>query len=423
MLKKVFSFILVSFLLFSAPAKADNKEVRQWEDEVIYSLMVDRFYNGESKNDLDVNLNDLLSYQGGDFKGIMDRLDSLKDMKFTAIQLSPIFANEEGGYHGEWITDHYKTEEHFGTLDEFKQLVEEAHKRDMKILLEFPMNHVGKNHPWLVDPSKKDWFHEQKDAVATNPEDLETSNDLAHENPEVSKYLIDTAKWWIEETGIDGFNVGTLNYVPIEFWTELAAEVKAVNDDFYLTGTALEATHEEISSYLDAGFDGLADTSLNKPLRDAFAKTNVSMTPLFDMWIKNKETYERPEQMTAFFDNKDMERFTRDIVNQNEYPGARWKMALTYLYTQPEIPVIYYGTEIAVNGGLAPENRPLMNFRADEELMEYITDLGKVRQQQKALTRGSMELLYEAVEWSYLSGNMRTTQSLLQSIIRQWIKP
>ena len=84
--------------------------MRQWEDEVIYSLMVDRFYNGESKNDLDVNLNDPLSYQGGDFKGIMDRLDSLKDMKFTAIQLSPIFANEEGGYHGEWITDHYKTE-------------------------------------------------------------------------------------------------------------------------------------------------------------------------------------------------------------------------------------------------------------------------------------------------------------------------
>ncbi len=70
----------------------------------------------------------------------------------------------------------YKTEEHFGTLDEFKQLVDEAHKRDMKILLEFPMNHVGKNHPWLVDPSKKDWFHEQKDAMATNPEDLETSN-------------------------------------------------------------------------------------------------------------------------------------------------------------------------------------------------------------------------------------------------------
>ncbi len=138
----------------------------------------------------------------------------------------------------------------------------------------------------------------------------------------------------------------------------MSAEVKAVNDDFYLTGTALEATHEEISSYLDAGFDGLADTSLNKPLRDAFAKTNVSMTPLFDMWIKNKETYERPEQMTAFFDNKDMERFTRDIVNQNEFPGARWKMALTYLYTQPEIPVIYYGTEIAIMADWLPKIDP-----------------------------------------------------------------
>ena len=76
-------------------------------------------------------------------------------------------------------------------------------------------------------------------------------------------------------------------------------------------------------------------------------KRTASMKPLFDMWIKNKEAYEWPERMTAFFDNKDLERFTRDIVNYKEYPGARWKMALTYWYTQPEIPVIYYGTEIA----------------------------------------------------------------------------
>ena len=196
--------------------------------------------------------------------------------------------------------------------------------------------------------------------------------DLAQSNPEVSQYLIEAAKWWIEETDVDGFNVGTVNYVPIDFWTDFSAEVKSVKADFYLSGTVLDADPKNMAYYQGAGFDGLADTLLNKPLREAFAKPDRSAKPLFEMWENNNETYERPVLMTAFFDNKDMERYTRDMVNENEYPGARWKMALTYLYTQPEIPVIFYGTEIAYNGGLIPENRPLMNFRAEKELIEYI---------------------------------------------------
>lgn len=72
-------------------------------------------------------------------------------MGFTAIWLTPVFDNEEKGYHGYWINDFYKTEEHFGTIEEFKTLVKEAHKRDMKVILDFVVNHVGPKHPWVND--------------------------------------------------------------------------------------------------------------------------------------------------------------------------------------------------------------------------------------------------------------------------------
>lgn len=156
--------LLIPFLLFcSLQVKAVEKEERTWQDEMIYFIMVDRFNNGDPTNDFDVNRNDPLAYQGGDFKGIIDKLDYIDEMGFSAIWLTPIVKNEEKGYHGYWTEDFYDVEEHFGTLEEFKTLVKEAHKRDMKVILDLVVNHTGYKHPWLADPDKQDWFHERKD--------------------------------------------------------------------------------------------------------------------------------------------------------------------------------------------------------------------------------------------------------------------
>ncbi|MGB2993232.1 MAG: alpha-amylase family glycosyl hydrolase, partial [Paenisporosarcina sp.] len=112
--------ILIPFLLFYAfPVSADEKEERKWQDESIYFIMVDRFNNGDTTNDFKMQLDDLKEYNGGDFKGITDKLDYIKDMGFTAIWLTPVFDNEDKGYHGYWIKDFYNTEEHFGTMEEF----------------------------------------------------------------------------------------------------------------------------------------------------------------------------------------------------------------------------------------------------------------------------------------------------------------
>lgn len=162
-MKKSVSLLVVMMLLLinPKPPLAVVNEEQMLQDEIIYMIMVDRFQNGDSKNDKDANLNNPLAYHGGDFKGITTKLDYLKEMGFTAIWLTPIFENTEEGYHGYWVKDFYKTNEYFGTMEEFKTLVKEAHHRDMKVILDFVVNHVGPGHEWLNDPMKEDWFHEK----------------------------------------------------------------------------------------------------------------------------------------------------------------------------------------------------------------------------------------------------------------------
>lgn len=402
MKKGMITFILIPFLLFYAlPVGAIEKEERSWQDETIYFLMVDRFNNGDSLNDYEVDVEDPEAYHGGDFKGIMDRLDYIKDTGFTAISLTPVFDNEEKGYHGYWIKDFYNTEEHFGTIDEFKQLVQEAHKRDMKVILDFVVNNVGSNHEWLQDPEKTGWFNEKQDvADANGQKEIENSwinglPDLNQENQEVKNYLIDAAKWWIEETDIDGYRLDTVNDVPKSFWEDFSKEVKTVKEDFFLLGDIPSNDPNDIAEYGQTGIDGFLDYPLNDPLRTAFAEPDKSLSRLFSAWNNNKAVYQNPYLMGTFMDNHDTVRFTRDSISKNFHPGPRWKLALTYMYSSPGIPVVYYGSEIALDGGEEPDNRRQMDFRTDKELIDYMTQIGTLRQELHSLTRGDMELLVE----------------------------
>lgn len=399
-MKKTFVALILICILFvsTAPAHAKTqKQNRLWQDETIYSLMVDRFNNGNTRNDFDVNTQDPLAYNGGDFQGIIDKLDYLKDMGFTAIRLTSVFDNTAGGYHGYWVNDYYKTDEHFGSLKTFKKLVNEVHKRDMKVMIDFVTNNVSKEHPWVNDSTKRDWFH-QKQEISNWEDEQRIENgwvnglpDLNQDNPEVQKYLIDAAKWWIEETKIDGYGLPEVNHVPISFWSEFSKEVKKQKEDFLLLGIPSINGKLEPSKYETAGIDSVFDYQNSKDLRSVFALTDQAFSPLF----ANTEGEKQPELMLNFFDNEHMSRFTSDIVENRHFPGARWKTALAYTYTAPGIPIVFYASEIALNGGEIPDNRRQMNFRTEKELIEFITKLGELRNQLPSLTRGTMEILYE----------------------------
>lgn len=392
--------LILSSLIAVRPVAAADQE-RQWQDETIYFIMIDRFANGDPANDFEVNTQDPYAFHGGDFQGIIDRLDYIKSLGFTAIWLTPIFDNSAKGYHGYWIVDFYNTEEHFGTIEEFKKLVEEAHRRDIKIIVDFVVNHTSPEHPWLEDEEKADWFHERKEIVNwDDPEQLETGwiydlPDLAQENPEVADYLIEAAKWWITETDIDGYRLDTVKHVPVQFWERFAREVKSVKEDFYLLGEVWVEHPALIQPYLEAGLDGATDYPLYRTLLDTFVEPDHSLKSLFQSLERNAAIYEKPELMGKFIDNHDNPRFTYFVIGKDQNPELRWKQALTFMYTTPGIPIVYYGSEIALNGGNDPDNRRMMEFHTNVELVDFISRLGSIRNTYRSLTRGDMDVLYE----------------------------
>ncbi|MBP2241127.1 alpha-amylase [Cytobacillus eiseniae] len=387
--KRFWTLIMIPFLLFYAiPAGAVEKEDRKWQDESIYFLMVDRFNNGDLKNDFQVDVKDQMAYHGGDFQGVIDKLDYIKDMGFTAVWLGAIFDNEENGYHGKWVQDYYKTEEQFGTIEEFKELVKQAHNRNLKVLIDFELNHVGPNHQWLSESDRQDWFSGQQ-------ADLPVLN---QENPEVRGYLIDAAKWWIDETNIDGYYLDNISVAEESFMKEFSEAVKEQKENFYLLGSDETNDSEAIAHYQTIGVDGLLDYPLAESTRPIFKKVDHSLSELITYKKEQMTKYKDPYLMASMLDNDQMVRFTHDAVTNNQHPGPRWKLALTYLYTTPGIPVVFYGTEIALEGAGGEKSHGQMDFRTDKELIEYITKLGELRSAYPSLTRGTLELLGEDKE-------------------------
>lgn len=353
-MKKITLFLTILLLFSTVPAHAAvKKENRLWQDESIYSIMVDRFSNGDTKNDFEVNTKDPLAYNGGDLQGIIDKLDYIHDMGFTTIRLTPIFDNAKNGYHGYWVNDFYKIDEHFGSIKTFQDLVKEAHKRKMKVVIDFVANNVAPSNPLVSDSSKSNWFHERKEiGDGDNQQQLENGwkndlPDLNQDNPEVKKYLIDAAKWWINKTNIDGYSLPEINLVPQGFWRDFSTEVKKVKKNFFLLGIMEENASTDVKSYKDAGVDSVLNNSYSAELRKVFANTDQSFSALYS----DSENAQSSFLRANFMDNEYTPRFTRDIVEDKQFPGSRWKTALTYLYTTPGIPIVYYASEIALNGG------------------------------------------------------------------------
>lgn len=357
--KGLFLLILVFLFVSSSNVDAKVQGERSLNDETIYFLMIDRFNNSDFNNDFAVDANDPLMFHGGDFQGIIDRLDYIKEMGFTMLALSPIFASEENSYHGYVVKDYWQIEKHFGTIETFKQLVDEAHARNMKVMIDF-----------VVD----------KEALA---------------NKDAPADLIAAAKFWITETKIDGYRLTFDDQTPLDFLEKFITEVKQVKTDFFLLADSYSTDPTDIEQYMKAGFDGFLDYPSNEPVRAVFEKTDQSFAPL----LAANHTYsflsDRSAVAATFMDNDRTTRFTRDTVRNNEHPGPRWKLALTYLYTTPGVPIVYYGSEIALDGGEGADNHRQMDFRTDLELVEYIGKIGKIRADFPALTKGSFEVLSE----------------------------
>ncbi|MBN9655798.1 hypothetical protein J0K78_16105 [Halobacillus sp. GSS1] len=340
-------------------AGAEESGEKQWQDESVYYIVVDRFMNGDMDNNEGVDLGDSNAYHGGDLSGIVDQLDYIKELGFTTIQLSPIMQNDEDSYHGFHVSDFRNVEEHFGTVEEAKQVVEEAHARDIKVIFDLPIGFVSENHPWTENDARSAWLTGEE-VVSEHP----WFNQLPQvdvNDESVAAYFKETMEFWKEETGVDGFRV--------------------ITDGSDLSETSLQDSPLIVyTSSIDE------DHLFRTVTREAFSQAGNSLN---DLLIEENHT--QPHQLDFY----DVSRFTHEAVVEGQNPITRWQLALTHAFTAPGIPVLYYGTETPIDDGGDPQNLPMMNFKAgDEKMKKRIEKLTSMREQFPALTRGDYRELY-----------------------------
>lgn len=360
-------------------------------DDVIYLIMPDRFADGDPANNTPrgaapgtYDRKAAKAYHGGDLKGIQDHLGYFKDLGVTTLWLNPIVDNDNVSetYHGYGAIDLYAVEDHFGTLQEFQQLVDTAHKQGIKILLDMVPNHVGPNHPWATSQPAPNWLHgttanhintDYDYPPLTDPHAVEKNYrsaldgwfanvlpDLAQENPLTAEYLRQNAYWWMEIGGVDGFRIDTFPYVPRTFWTEYLQGLQATYPNFFAVGEVYNFDPTVVSYFAGGhkGFDGV-DTHLTTPfdfpMHSAIREVvnhGASAKKIVDV-LREDRLYPHPELLVTFIGNHDMKRFVTDGGGST----ANLKLGFSLLATIRGIPQIYSGDEIGMSGGEDPDNR------------------------------------------------------------------
>ena len=354
--------------------------------DVLYLIMPDRFSNGNPDNDIipgmlenKVDCNEQFGRHGGDFKGISEHLDYISDLGVTAIWLNPTQENDmkDGSYHGYAITDYYQIDRRFGTNEEFCNLVNEAHGKGLKVVMDMIFNHCGSENYLFKDRPQDDWFNfrsnyvqtsfktasvmdihasDYEKAIATDGWFTQVMPDLNQRNRHVARYLIQSSIWWIEYAGINGIRQDTHPYADYDFMSTWCKEVLEEYPHFNIVGETWLNSNVLVSywqkdSKLAAPKNSNLPTVMDFPLTDLMGKAFDEETTewsgglyrLYDYHTQDL-VYANPMNLLIFLDNHDTSRFCKNEEDANNI--VRYKQAITYLLTTRGIPQIYYGTEI-----------------------------------------------------------------------------
>ena len=395
---------------------AGEKRIGFSNEDVLYMLMPDRFADGNPKNDVIKTMRDKTCDRsapslrhGGDLEGIRQHLDYFNQLGVTALWFTPVLENDSPNdgknstYHGYATTNYYRVDPRFGTNAEYKKLIDEAHQKGLKVVMDMIFNHCGFEHPWVADMPSKDWFncpewllpeyqtpeHLKKigtmdgertvndmfkqtsykltpvlDPYASKVDFHETVDgwfvpsmpDLNQRNPHVMKYLIQNSEWWIETVGIDGIRMDTYPYADRD---GMALWMKTLDKEYPNFNTVGETWVTE-PAYTAAW---LKDSKLSE--KNSYLKTVMDFA-FFDRInsAKNEETddwwngmnriynvlcydylYPNPKSVMAFIENHDTDRFLGEGKDT-----LALKQALALLLTINRTPQLYYGTEVLMNG-------------------------------------------------------------------------
>ena len=362
--------------------------------DVLYMLMPDRFADGNPANNqiagMEKYVNDRTKpslRHGGDIEGIRQHLDYFTQLGVTALWFTPVLENNSpdsnngfSTYHGYATTNYYKVDPRFGTNDEYRRLIDEAHARGLKVVMDMIFNHCGDYHPWLKDMPSQDWFNQPDyknnylqtsykltpvmDPYASEIDLKETVEgwfvpsmpDLNHHNVHVMNYLIQNSIWWIETVGIDGIRMDTYPYayadamarwmkrlvneypnfnVVGETWVENPAYTAA-----WQKGNKMGKPESYLPTVMDFSFYEKIDSAKHEETDGWWRGYNRVYNSLCHDYL-----YPDPSSVMAFIENHDTDRFLR---NGQDVPAL--KQALALLLTIKRIPQLYYGTEVLMNG-------------------------------------------------------------------------
>ena len=369
--------------------------------DVLYMLMPDRFAQGKDHKARVKGMNPYVEDRskpslrhGGDLQGIRDHLDYFTQLGVTALWLTPVLENnspdgKDGSstYHGYATTNYYRVDPRFGTNEDYRQLIADAHAKGLKVVMDMIFNHCGFEHPWVSDLPSKDWLNmpewlsgkeEDKakylqtsykltpvlDPYASEVDKRETVDgwfvpsmpDLNQRNPHVIKYLIQNSVWWIETVGIDGIRMDTYPYADREamaLWMKtLEREYPNFNTvgETWVTEPAYTAAWQKdsklssINSYLKTVMDFAFYDRVNMAAREETDDWWQGMNRVYNTLCYDY-LYANPSSVLAFIENHDTDRFLR-----NGTDTLALKQALALLLTINRTPQLYYGTEILMNG-------------------------------------------------------------------------
>lgn len=359
-------------------------------EDVLYLIMPDRFANGNPENDVvdemrekKVDRTDSFARHGGDIQGISNHLDYIADLGVTAIWLNPTQENdmESGSYHGYAITDYYQIDKRFGSNEDFCALVEKAHEKNLKVVMDMIFNHCGNENYLFRDKPSKDWFNYRSNYVQTSFKmasvmDIHASAyekkiatdgwftsvmpDFNQRNRHVARYLIQSSIWWIEYAGINGIRQDTHPYADFDFMSQWCKEVLDEYPYFNIVGeTWLNSNvlvsywqkDSKLAAPLNSNLPTVMDFPLQALMNQAFdeetGEWGGGLYKLYDYQTQDL-VYADPMNLLTFLDNHDISRFAQtDEMAKNL---KRYKQAMIFLLTTRGIPQIYYGTEILMTG-------------------------------------------------------------------------
>lgn len=351
-----------------------------WDEAVIYFAVTDRFFDGDKSNndaygvgDYDTSDKGGSSYHGGDFAGLNEKLDYLKDLGVNTIWITPIVENitddqpdaETGmhtyGYHGYWASDFTKLNKHLGTEEEFAALIEAAHSRGMKLMVDVVLNHAGygtENYfnnilkdedgntiKMLRDSSNTVSGDDKQDALSDLP-------DFVTEDAEVRNQLIKWQTYWMEKYKIDYYRVDTVKHVDSTTWSAFKNSLTKVNPDFKMIGEYSGAGYANTAGELGTGsMDALLDFDFNDFAKD-FVGGKISTVE--NSLLKRNAALNNTATMGNFLNNHDDDTLQELLVKKSglseEEAYNLMKVAATLQITAKGQPVIYYGDELGQAG-------------------------------------------------------------------------